>query len=258
MLMHKLIRTSSLALCALASSVFLAACSVAPYEAKAERRLTESAAGLTAVACDSHNGSIEVIGKPDATEIGILVRMSVHGRSQEEADARLAMLDVDRKRDGKVLRLTGSTPREIQGDAASAFSFVLEVPAQFAAELLSHNGRVKVSGANGEITAVTHNGGIDCETAAPALRLETHNGSIRLTLAGSGPVRGSATSHNGSIDLVAGTRSADITAETKNGSIQAASVYSESVAKKGRLACRAGAGGAPLQLETHNGSITLR
>jgi hypothetical protein len=239
-------------------SLLAPACSTARFEAKAERQMSEPSEGLQSVFCDSHNGSIEVVGRPGVTTIGIRVRMSVRGTTQAEADARVAMLDVDRKRDGSVLRITGSTPREIQGDASSAFSFVLEVPEQFAADLLSHNGRVKVAGVQGDLSAETHNGGIECESSASALRLETHNGSIRLSLTGNGPVRGSAISHNGSIDLVAGNRSADITAETKNGSLQAAASYVEVRRSSDMLVCRSGGGGTALRLETHNGSITLR
>lgn len=239
-------------------SLLLPACLTARYEATAERQMTEPAEGLRSVFCDSHNGSIEIVGKPGISAIGIRVRMSVRGTTQAEADARVAMLDVDRKRDGSVLRITGSTPREIQGDASSAFRFILEVPEQFSADLLSHNGRIQVKGVQGEVAAETHNGGIECESSSPALRLETHNGSIRLSLTGSGPVRGTALSHNGSIDLVAGDRSTDITAETKNGSLQVLGAYSGTKLSSDTLTCRAGAGGAALRLETHNGSITLR
>jgi len=242
----------------LCSCLLLSACSLARFQAHADRNLTESAQGLTGIECSSHNGDISVVGVRGQQQVAIAARLSARGDSEIDAIANVARLEVAVVRSNGVLRIEGKVPEDFGWRFSPSFAFVLEVPAELAATLTSHNGDLAVRGLDGRLVATTHNGRITADTGADALQVRTHNGDVQLDLAGGGSVAGAVTTHNGSIEVDLGQRAAVVEASTHNGGLSAVRAFAQLEQRDNWLCGRTGQGGGRLQLDTHNGSVTIR
>jgi DUF4097 and DUF4098 domain-containing protein YvlB len=120
------------------------------------------------------------------------------------------------------------------------------------------NGDLLIDGVEGDVEADTVNGEIVVRGASGEIELETVNGGIELEL-GAGPTREvSLSSVNGTIEVFLGG-SADIRAETVNGTIR--NDFGIEV-KKGKYVGSSmngsvGSGGPTVDLETVNGGIRV-
>lgn len=244
----------ALALLAAVSS----SCTIADYESRRTVERQEAATGITGIECASHNGSIEIVGVPDAAGISIRAELLARGNSPEEADTHVRQLDLAIERKGDRLLVKGVKPIGMPSYASPSFAFALQVPQALAAELTTHNGDVRVRSVDGGLVATTHNGRIEAKTAAREVQIETHNGSVEVSFAGDGAASGSIVTHNGSVRVAMGGRAAAIDATTANGSVAtealAASVTGSRTSKK----IVVGDGGGALTIRTHNGSVLLR
>ena len=240
--------------------LFLGAGCVFPgYTASRSVDLTVPAAGLTAIDCTSHNGSIRIEGSADATQVEVHAVLSVRGYSQSEADENLHLMSVGKDFANGKLSLFGSWPNGSLSNLSPGVEFTVKAPRDVALTLTSHNGDLHTRGTSGDQRLLTHNGDIDAAVAGHAVTAESHNGRIGLEVATEGPVEGSAESHNGSVDVHFGAgASATVTASTHNGDL----VPGESL-KNLRIASRSltatvGDGTGRLTLTTHNGDVKVR
>lgn len=113
-------------------------------------------------------------------------------------------------------------------------------------------GRVVISSANGHVLGRNLSGGVDARST---------NGNVTLDLArfGHDPVQVRAT--NGSVELaLPAAADANITASYSNGKIDTGNLQLELLGEqtRRRLLGRLNAGGAPIEIVTVNGNITLR
>lgn len=233
-------------------------CTIADYEARRTVERQEAAAGIGAIDCTSHNGSIEIVGVPDAAGISIRAELLARGQSPEEADAHVRQLDLAIERKGDRLVVTGVKPAGMPGYASPSFAFALQVPQALAVALTTHNGDVRVRSIDGKLVAATHNGRIEAQTAAREVQIETHNGSVEVAFAGEGAAAGSIVTHNGSVRVAMGRRSAAIDASTANGSVATESLDASVTGSRTDKKIVVGDGGGALTIRTHNGSVLLR
>ena len=121
------------------------------------------------------------------------------------------------------------------------------------------NGDLMVDGVEGGIGAQTVNGNVVVRGGDGEMEIETVNGRIELDFASTMTEEVELSSVNGSIEVVL-NGSADISVETVNGSIR--NDYGIEV-KKGKyvgssMEGSVGGGGPELDIETVNGSVTIR
>lgn len=241
-----------------AVALLTSACSYPRFQARKTVELTLPAASVSRLQCTSHNGEIAIDGDPVATDVVLKVEMSVRGHSQEEADTNLDLLEVGQEEAGGQLKLWGKYPAGLLNNLSPSFAFTMTVPAQMELQLRSHNGDLIARGTKGAIRLETHNGSINANVSAAKVEVETHNGAVELDLAGSGPLDGTITSHNGGIRVGIGQHGATIEAATHNGSIRAGEGIVAASVTRNRLRGTIGDGSGRLAITTHNGSVTIR
>ena len=136
----------------------------------------------------------------------------------------------------------------------------MKVPAGVKLKARTVNGAVRVGEVESDVDAASVNGSINVQ-ASGLVKAETVNGSIEASM-GRADWTGSLDFEtvNGSITLdLPADLSADLDAETVNGRIEVDFPLSGSVHKtKRELRGTIGGGGRSLELETVNGSISLR
>lgn len=230
---------------------------MARFRAEREVQRSESAQGLSRLACTTHNGAIRVRGVPGKESVEVTAQLVAHGEDEIEARENVAQLDVTLERNGSELVIRSVAPNSLPWHANASFSYTVEAPTQFAMQLTTHNGSIETTATSGDLKALTHNGAVTVRGDAAALDLTTHNGEIEVVCEGSGPVGGSVTTHNGGVTVDVGARSATIEASTHNGRMESAGVRVESRTER-RLRAIAGDGQGDLRVGTHNGSVDVR
>ena len=236
-------------------------------------------AGLTALQVRTHNGEIRFDGQPAGSGPGVVtITKKAGGITMADAEAAIAALDafVEPIGDGTlrigwrwkgIRRSTWNAdvsyaitaPESLRLDAETHNGVVEAANAANDVRLVTHNGRIKVASRNGELHAETHNGAINATYEGDALTLITHNGSITADLSRCGSVRGDVATHNGAVELIVGEQtSADLNCDTHNGRISFDTPITVSKSGRTTLEGRLGAGGQPLDIVTHNGSIRIK
>ncbi|MCA8975199.1 MAG: DUF4097 family beta strand repeat protein [Planctomycetes bacterium] len=233
------------------------------YPGFVSRRTIEESVPLDAATqtlrCTSHNGGITITGVPGATEIRMHVELSVHGFTQDEADANLDLMSIRRESDQGELTIEGLYDRDRLSGMSPGFAFVMQVPPALALLLKSHNGDIHTEATNGRVALETHNGNIHTGATTNQLDLVSHNGDVVAVVLADGPTDGAIQSHNGNVVFeVSGTPSAAISARTHNGRIRLDREVSDASVSKRSMSCRIGGGEGRVVLETHNGDITVR
>lgn len=185
----------------------------------------------------TRNGSVEVSAEPGMIGISIEAKIVCGGKTQSEADERLALASVVAIRNSDhTLLIKPDFPGGSQnGDGAS---FVIKVPSSNGVEIYTSNGRVTARNLNGPIIIDTSNGRIELvDHIGPAI-LDTSNGGVKVTnLKGNLEVDTS----NGKIEVLQLAGSADV--DTSNASV----FISLSPGQKG-----------PILADSSNGSITVQ
>ena len=235
--------------------------------------------GLEELEVRTHNGRIDFEGQPtEGGEASITVTKKGGGLTSAGANAALNAIEVFVKPAGSGTQRIGWRWKGIKriGWHASV-SFAITAPGELNLDIETHNGRVGVAGAagdvqivthNGRITvasekgrlhAVSHNGRITADYTGKDLTLLTHNGRIDADLRRCGAVRGDITTHNGSVELAVGdATSAMIDCDTHNGSVDIDVPIETIKVSRGHVEGRLGEGGDTLVVSTHNGSIVVR
>lgn len=260
-----------------------------------ETDLTQTAEGLEALGVKTDNGAITVTGSEDVRKIAVHVTKKAGGSDETDAAECMKAIEIVSKVEGGTYQLGWKWAAEKKPAWQAGVSFDVKLPNEMTvgavshngqiklsnmvagADLLTHNGAVKVDGLAADLKAVTHNGhvhvadltgdlavethngGIDVHCVSPKVRAVTYNGSVDADLSGSQVVNGEITTHNGSVTVDFGDEvSARLTCSTGNGRIHADRPIETTVAKKKHLEGQIGGGDGRLEIQTHNGSITLK
>lgn len=239
--------------------LLVSGCTFPTYKAERTLEFTLPAEDLRQLRCETHNGNIQVTGTVGATQIALRADLSVRGRTQAEADANLALLDVVRERVGETLRIRGDYPAAKLRNSSPGFRFTLTVPADLAVHLTSHNGNVTARGIRGSTAIETHNGNITGDVTTSHIVATTHNGNVDLVLSGEGSLDGDVRSHNGNIELAIDQRlGSQLVAATSNGRVTPPARAQDATLDQRRVSCRLGSGTGRLAVETYNGNVMIR
>jgi DUF4097 and DUF4098 domain-containing protein YvlB len=234
-------------------------CTFPIYSAERTLEFTLPAEDLLRLHCETHNGNIQVTGTAGTTQIALRADLSVRGRTQAEADANLALLDVVRERVGDTLRIRGDYPAAELRNRSPGFRFTLTVPADLVVHLTSHNGNVTATGIRGSTTIETHNGSITGDVTTHHIVATTHNGNVKLRLSGDGPLDGDVRSHNGNVEIAVDERlDSQLVATTRNGRVTPPARVQDAALDRRRVSCRLGDGKGKLAVETYNGNVVIR
>jgi DUF4097 and DUF4098 domain-containing protein YvlB len=233
--------------------------------------------GLERLKVKTHNGSIAITGA-SGTE-GITVRAVIKGGGDDDldADACLGAIGIKTPVEDGTQLITWDWKEARKDSWQACVAFEIAVPSRLAVDavthngdvrmngmaaaagLVTHNGSVGVGGHGGGLDVETHNGSIIAEVGGRMIKLHTHNGAIDAALQASGSVDGKIVTHNGSVNLSVGKEvSAQITAGTDNGRINLDADLETTMHKKTFLVARIGTGEGRLEIETHNGSVTIK
>lgn len=242
-----------------------------------EQNLSLDSVGLERLKVKTSNGSITITGASGSE--GITVRADIKGGGDDDLDAAAcidAILIRTPVEDGtQVITWDWKEVRNNSWQACVAFE--ITVPSRLVVEavthngdirmngmaanagLVTHNGSVGVGGHGGDLDVETHNGSINAEAGGKKINLHTHNGAIGASLGASGSIEGKFVTHNGDVVVALGKEvSAQITARTDNGRINLNADLETTTHKRTFLVARAGTGEGKLEVETHNGSVTVR
>lgn len=190
------------------------------------------------VQVSTRNGSIDVRVDPSNTELTVKAEVKARGTTQEEADSRLALMDVELSRlaDGTVMIQPVISEGEwISGDGCSLW---IVVPAAVSVQAKTSNGPITLNGTGGSADVKTSNGSITISNHAGEVLADTSNGPVRVENA-AGNIE--VDTSNASITIV-GFRGV-VDASTSNGPITCESTAENS---------------GPVTLKSSNGGITLR
>jgi len=234
--------------------------------------------GLTALEVRTHNGTIDFQSQPAGGSASVTISKKGGGANQEDAEEALAAINVFVEPAGngktriswkwavpKKARWSGDVsfairaPGNLHFDAETHNGAVSVAEVSGDVKVVSHNGKLKVRSGNGKLQAETHNGDVDAVYAGPEVNLSSHNGEVSADLSKCGAVAGSITTHNGQVRIEVGKNTAaTLECRTHNGGIDCDAPLSESHNAKGELTGKLGAGGQPLDVATHNGSIRIK
>ncbi len=201
------------------------------------------------------NGSVKVKGW-DKNEILVRAQIQGFGKSQEDADSygQQARVVVE----GSTVR--GEGP-QVRGSGGWSVSFEVFVPRRSDLSLKGSNGSLALYDVQGSIELNTTNGSVNLRNVAGNVRGGTVNGSLNVELEGSswqGEGLDLRTT-NGSVKLVLPDGyNAHFEARTVNGGMH----FDFPVTVVGKIErninTNLGNGGAPIRVQTTNGSISLK
>lgn len=229
---------------------------------------------LDTVALSLREGRIEVQASPEE-KIRLRLVKKIRANTKDQAQRVLEKVQVLEKRDGSRLRIHVELAPDTETSQSSVDAF-LWLPARFAVDLDTRNGSLEVRGMEGSIQAQSYSGEISVQGARDGVDLKTFSGPIHLL---GEPGTLSLLSHSGRIEAKLGKLRAfqkRSRIETHSGEIQCLlpAGFSTSLqihAEQGEIDAKfparwqslerfeatgsLGAGGVPLQLETHSGKI---
>ncbi len=223
--------------------------------------LDVTAKGLRGIVCETRNGTIELVGDPEATEVTVSVRKRVGGHDAEDAAAAMQSLQVINHTSRARLRL-GHKWFDGEGGWRASVSFKVIYPQSLETVAETHNGHITIRGARRRCTATTHNGSIDLQGAVARSTLRSENGRIVADLSGGRePAKFDcdiATS-NGSVHLTLDRRvSAKLSCATRHGSLRCSLPLRRAAFRRNSIKGILGSGTGKIKIRTRNGSVLLR
>jgi len=239
-----------------------------------------ASAEVTKLVLRTHNGAVAFVGEDDPqAETVVTATKRGGGRTLASARAALEAIEITVQQKGEGTWQFGwkwKTPRRLTWQAAVKFE--VRGPGRLDLDAETHNGRVTIQGATGDVRVLTHNGRlkldaregklwgrthngrIDACYAGPEVSLITHNGSIEADLAGCETVDARIQTYNGRVELAVGDPlSAKLTCSTHNGGIKCGAEGFSTIRSSKRYLCGTLGGGAGrVDVNTHNGSISVQ
>ncbi len=206
------------------------------FRAKGQQTLTAPHIADSGIHVTTQNGSVQITADAAASEVVILANITASGDTQQDADRRLALVQVSAQRltDG-TLDVSSTFPDGWRSNDSCALNITL--PEAHGVVIDTSNGPVTLVGLAGDAKVVTSNGSIRVERQNGAINAQTSNGRIVIVQAGDAV---EAQTSNGSVDIDGFALSARV--KTSNGSVT----------------CRADEGSAgPVTIHTSNGSVNL-
>ena len=221
---------------------------------------------LSAAALDldgTPNGSVTVKrwDRPD-----VLVRARVRAYARTEADARQSVRATRLQAERGTVRAVLPRAGRPDGSPWTTVSYEVFAPRRTSLAVRTQNGAISVHGLDGGVRLRALNGAIALADVGGDVQAETVNGAVSVSLSdgwsGDG-IRVQTVNGAVSLSLSQGV-SADLEAQTRVGRIALAGLDVTGLDRErgrymgDRVEARLGRGGAPVQLATTNGSISIR
>jgi hypothetical protein len=228
---------------ALAALPLLAGCNVqigqvigGAHSAQTDRVLTAAHVPGSRLEVHTGLGSVEVVADPGRENVEVKAHLTASGATTEEAQARLADIDVQvNRRDDGVLEIVARPTRK--GETMhGGCSFAVRIPDADGVTARTGNGSVTFRGLGGSAEADSGIGSVTVIDHKGAVKAHTGNGSISVARSG-GPVKVESGIGSVTVEQASGA----VEARTGNGSVTLAT-----------------AGDAPFTLDTGIGSVTAR
>lgn len=204
------------------------------------------------------NGRIDITGGDTDTVIVTAERV-VRAATEEAANEQLRLFEMKEEITPNRVSIDSSS-RGLSLNVRRTVNYTVTLPRTAAVTLHGSNGEIRASGIGGHFTAETSNGRITATGLQQGATVSTTNGVIALTFdhVGGEGIRSETT--NGTITIsIPSTTNADLSARVTNGAITHEGLDLQiSEASRRRVDGRLGAGGAPIRLETTNGTITVK
>lgn len=253
---------------AFAAVLLLAAASPAlavELEKRLEKTYDLGAGGEVAVS--NVNGSVVVEGW-DRDVVRVEAVKKVRAGSRERAEEALERLEVRVSREGDRLEIRTRRPEGSDGffdwvfgnHVQGGISYTISVPLRTDVEVDTVNGKIVISGVEGEVEADTTNGGVEVEDVSGAVDVSTTNGSIRVALREVDEDRSMRFSTtNGGIQLrLPDDARVSLDASTTNGGIDLDDLEADIRSQSRRhLRAEVNGGGPEIRLTTTNGGIKI-
>jgi hypothetical protein len=204
------------------------------------------------------NGRIEVFGS-DGPSIELTAERTVKARSDDDAKALLAKIEMAESAARSLVRIEARVPR--QGNSSHEIRYTVKVPRSLGVEIETTNGGLSVNGVHGSVRAVATNGGFSGRALGGGVTATTTNGGIRVEFARIQDQVVTLDTINGGIEirLPPGARAA-LLAQCTNGSVTVSDFPMTPVGHQSRRRVEAqlnGGGAARIDAETVNGGITI-
>jgi hypothetical protein len=254
------------ALVLVTAAASLAACDVVVNsmeggQAKAEQTWSRSytlTGADTRIEVVNTNGAITVEASEGAA-VEVKAVMSARGGTEEAAKEALGKVEIREDVGASSVRLEARYPKTL-GRQGVSVSFTLKVPKSVRVDVATVNGGIHLSGVQAAVKAETTNGSIEGSGLGGTVVADTTNGSIKLSLAGLGADGIRAETTNGTIEVaLPEAAKATVSARCVNGGVSVSDLAFEKVGEgtRRKLDGRINGGGAPVKLETVNGSIRV-
>lgn len=254
-------------------------CSMGPsHWAEADGTLELDLGSMESVRVVTHNGDIEYSGSAaSGRTLHVTFTRRGGGSSDEDALAALEAIAVfGEEKDGTMtigwrwsqsrksgwagrVSFTIDGPHEVTVHGSSHNGDVVVTGVQGAVRSETHNGDIRVTGPTRDVSLKSHNGNLHVVQAGGTVRLSTHNGDMTIDATNCGELGGRVDSHNGNVAVLTGADlSSSVHFTSHNGSVRgSASDVARRLDKK-RVQADFGAAAGRLEIETHNGDLTLR
>ncbi len=207
------------------------------------------------------NGRIEV-QPADGSQVEVRAEKIGKGATDEAAKQALGRIEIVEHASDTEIRLetkvAGMGGFNLGGTEVRYF---LKVPAGTQVQVGTTNGAIKLDRLSGDISAETTNGGITGTSLSGRVKASTTNGAIDMDLDALGQGGVSLETTNGGVELtIPRSAAATISARLANGSINASDlpVQASGETSRRRLDGTLNGGGERIDVETTNGSITIR
>lgn len=252
---------------------------------------------LKALEIRTHNGSIQFTGQAGSTaQTEITITMKAGGKTLEDAQAALDAMEVFLESSGEGTWQLGwrwigrkhrswgasvsfdiTGPGTILIDAETHNGAIKILGAERDVRVVSHNGAVNAHTSDGSLYARTHNGPLEVSAGGEKLYAKTHNGRVTATFAGEeltlvshngrivagleecGAISGKIETHNGGVELTLGENiSTHLTCQANNGRIRFDLPVQTITKSRRNLEARLGEGHGNLSVTTHNGGVRIK
>jgi len=208
---------------------------------------------------ENTNGEISV-ATWDRAEVRILARKQVRARSTTDLQAYLDRLQVLIEETDSGIRVDTRYPGGTRHGISLAVDYEVTLPSQADVDLETVNGSIRLDGVRGRLDLDTTNGKISVDNAGGRVQASSTNGGISVALFEVGQdeaMRFETTNGNVSLHLPSTLR-ASLMARTTNGSIRTDFPLTvQGKFNQRRLDGDINGGGAPIEIRTTNGSITI-
>jgi DUF4097 and DUF4098 domain-containing protein YvlB len=221
-----------------------------------DRSYTVSPGGSVEV--QNVNGLVDV-AQSTSGKVEVHAERIAKASTDEAAKQLLTKIEIVETVKPDSLRLETRAPKSF-GRGGAEVKYSLKVPAGLSIRVKNTNGTISLTGLANAVDVATTNGGVHGENLAGTVKASTTNGGVDLTIAklGEGGLSAETTNGGVSVEIPADSK-ANVTAHVLNGGIGIENLKLETVGDQTRrhVEGRINGGGAPIDLSTTNGGISL-